>query len=196
MRQSAENLLPVNFPLSLLKTDPESAAAKPLWANLKHPHYLGDQPGLTQTLRWIDAWSTRGKKPCGHEFLDTEVARTASSMRCYRSPIRKKRSRDSGFVRAAPASIGQWGDRCAKWQGASGPLSPEIEQVELLGPWAVARGGISSTLAWTPAPMTIRPPRRKPDLCLPPRLLRQAPSGPSAPCDRISRCFAGWHGGN
>jgi FAD/FMN-containing dehydrogenase len=53
------NLLPVNFPLSLLKTDPAGAAARPLWANLKNPYYLGDQPGLTQTLGWIDAWATQ-----------------------------------------------------------------------------------------------------------------------------------------
>lgn len=53
------NLLPVNFPLSQLKTDPESAAAKLLWKNLKNPYYLGDQPGLTQTLGWIDAWATQ-----------------------------------------------------------------------------------------------------------------------------------------
>jgi hypothetical protein len=52
------NLLPVNFPLSLLKTDPEGAAAKRLLEDLKNPYYLGEQPGLTQTLGWVDAWAT------------------------------------------------------------------------------------------------------------------------------------------
>jgi FAD/FMN-containing dehydrogenase len=53
------NLIPVNFPLSILKTDPESDAAKQLWENLSNPYYIGDQPGLTQTLGWVDAWSTQ-----------------------------------------------------------------------------------------------------------------------------------------
>jgi FAD/FMN-containing dehydrogenase len=53
------NLLPVDFPLSILKTDPDSAAAKQLSENLKNPYYIGDQPGLTQTLGWVDAWATK-----------------------------------------------------------------------------------------------------------------------------------------
>src|ERR1700689_365996 len=46
------NLIPVNFPLDLFKTDPASAAAKLLAENLRNPYYIGDQPGLTQTLGW------------------------------------------------------------------------------------------------------------------------------------------------
>jgi len=53
------NLIPVEFPLSILKTDPGSAAAKQLAANLKNPYYIGDQPGLTQSLGWVDAWATK-----------------------------------------------------------------------------------------------------------------------------------------
>src|SRR5262245_4664739 len=53
------NLLPVNFPLAIFKTDPEGAAAKRLLEELKNPYYLGDQPGLTQTLGWVDAWATQ-----------------------------------------------------------------------------------------------------------------------------------------
>ncbi|MDO8432255.1 MAG: FAD-dependent oxidoreductase [Candidatus Binatus sp.] len=53
------NLIPVNFPLSVFKTDPAGAAAKLLSENLKNPYYIGDQPGLTQTLGWVDAWATR-----------------------------------------------------------------------------------------------------------------------------------------
>jgi FAD/FMN-containing dehydrogenase len=53
------NLIPVDFPLSILKSDPGSAAAKRLSENLRDPYYIGDQPGLTQTLGWIDAWATK-----------------------------------------------------------------------------------------------------------------------------------------
>src|SRR5262249_48307676 len=53
------NLLPVNFPLAICKTDPEGAAATRLLGDLKNPYYLGEQPGLTQTLGWVDAWATQ-----------------------------------------------------------------------------------------------------------------------------------------
>jgi FAD/FMN-containing dehydrogenase len=53
------NLLPVDFPLGILKTDSDSDAAKLLLKNLKNPYYIGDQAGLTETLGWVDAWSTQ-----------------------------------------------------------------------------------------------------------------------------------------
>jgi FAD/FMN-containing dehydrogenase len=52
------NLIRVDFPLSTLRTDPNSDAAKQLVENLKNPYYIGDEPGLTQTLGWVDAWAT------------------------------------------------------------------------------------------------------------------------------------------
>src|SRR5581483_8296966 len=52
------NLLPVNFPLSIFKTNPEGATARRLLEDLKNPYYIGDHPGLTQTLGWVDAWAT------------------------------------------------------------------------------------------------------------------------------------------
>src|SRR5260370_28960523 len=53
------NLIPADFPLSLLKTDPTGAAAKLFAENIRNPYYIGDQPGLTQTLGWVDAWATK-----------------------------------------------------------------------------------------------------------------------------------------
>ena len=53
------NLISVDFPLSVLKTDPSGAAATLLLEDLKNPYYIGDQPGLTQTLGWVDAWATK-----------------------------------------------------------------------------------------------------------------------------------------
>jgi FAD/FMN-containing dehydrogenase len=53
------NLIPVDFPLSVFKTDPSGAAAKLLSENLRNPYYIGHQPGLTQTLGWVDAWATK-----------------------------------------------------------------------------------------------------------------------------------------
>lgn len=53
------NLIPVNFPLSVWKKDPKSAAAEQLASNLKNPYFIGEQAGLTQTLGWFNAWATR-----------------------------------------------------------------------------------------------------------------------------------------
>jgi FAD/FMN-containing dehydrogenase len=53
------NLVPVNFPLSIFKTDPKSAAAQRLAKDIRNPYFIGDQTGLTQTLGWLDAWATK-----------------------------------------------------------------------------------------------------------------------------------------
>ena len=53
------NLIPVEFPLQACIQDADSAACKNLLANIKNPYFVGDQPGLTQTLGWVDAWFTK-----------------------------------------------------------------------------------------------------------------------------------------
>jgi FAD/FMN-containing dehydrogenase len=53
------NLIPVDFPLKACRSAPDSPACKTLFENLKNPYYIGDQPGLTQTLGWVDAWTTK-----------------------------------------------------------------------------------------------------------------------------------------
>jgi FAD/FMN-containing dehydrogenase len=53
------NLVPVDWPLSVLKTDPDGAAAKQLLENIRNPYYVGEQPGLTESLGWVDAWASQ-----------------------------------------------------------------------------------------------------------------------------------------
>jgi len=53
------NLIPVNFPIAALKSDPTSAAATNLIENVKNPYYIGEQPGLTESFGWVDAWATK-----------------------------------------------------------------------------------------------------------------------------------------
>ena len=53
------NLIPVESPLAAFKADPESAAGKQFLENVRNPYYIGDQPGLTQTFGWADAWATQ-----------------------------------------------------------------------------------------------------------------------------------------
>jgi len=53
------NLIPVEFPIDACIKDADGTACKNLIANIKNPYYIGEHPGLTQTLGWIDAWFTK-----------------------------------------------------------------------------------------------------------------------------------------
>jgi FAD/FMN-containing dehydrogenase len=53
------NVIPVDFPLNACLSSPQSAECKALFANLKNPYYIGDNPAVTQTLGWVDAWATK-----------------------------------------------------------------------------------------------------------------------------------------
>jgi hypothetical protein len=57
--QIGGRLIPVNFPLEIFEKSPDSDAAKALAHNLKNPYFISDQPGLTQTLGWVDAWTSK-----------------------------------------------------------------------------------------------------------------------------------------
>jgi FAD/FMN-containing dehydrogenase len=53
------NLIPVDFPINACLSSPQSADCKALFANVKNPYYIGDTPGITQTLGWVDGWATK-----------------------------------------------------------------------------------------------------------------------------------------
>ena len=53
------NLIPVEFPIDACIKDVDGTGCKNLIASAKNPYYIGDQPGLTQTLGWVDAWFTK-----------------------------------------------------------------------------------------------------------------------------------------
>src|SRR5579872_4238406 len=53
------NLIPVQFPLAACEGTSEGAACQDVLKNLDNPYYIGDQPGLTQTLGWANAWTTK-----------------------------------------------------------------------------------------------------------------------------------------
>jgi FAD/FMN-containing dehydrogenase len=58
-REVDGNLIPVEFPLAACVGDAASAACGELIATIKNPYFIGDHPGLTQTLGWVDAWFTQ-----------------------------------------------------------------------------------------------------------------------------------------
>jgi FAD/FMN-containing dehydrogenase len=53
------NLISVDFPASSCISSFDSPACKTLVANIRNPFYVGDTPGLTQTLGWVDAWTSK-----------------------------------------------------------------------------------------------------------------------------------------
>jgi FAD/FMN-containing dehydrogenase len=58
-QQVGGNLIPVQFPLAACQGSSETASCQDVLKNLDNPFYIGDQPGLTQTLGWADAWTTK-----------------------------------------------------------------------------------------------------------------------------------------
>jgi FAD binding domain len=53
------NLLSVDFPIAACTSSGGSVDCKRVLESLKNPYYIGDQPGLTQILGWVDAWATK-----------------------------------------------------------------------------------------------------------------------------------------
>jgi FAD/FMN-containing dehydrogenase len=58
-QQVGGNLIPVNFPLNPCQSDANAPARQALWKDLSNPFFIGDSPGVTQTLGWVNAWSTK-----------------------------------------------------------------------------------------------------------------------------------------
>lgn len=75
------NLLPVDFPLDACIRDVDSSACHSLIANIHNPYYVGDQPGLTQTLGWVDAWFT---KPSVYAVAAQNASHVAAAVRFAR----------------------------------------------------------------------------------------------------------------
>ncbi len=53
------NLMPVESPIAACIDDAAGATCRGLVANIRNPYYIGDQPGLTETLGWVDAWVSK-----------------------------------------------------------------------------------------------------------------------------------------
>jgi FAD/FMN-containing dehydrogenase len=59
LRQSVHGrLIAVKSPLAACRIAPEGTACTELFKELKNPYYIGDQPALTQTSGWFDAWTS------------------------------------------------------------------------------------------------------------------------------------------
>src|SRR5689334_20351859 len=50
------NLVKIESPLVVCRSTPNGPACDELFKSLKNPYYIGDNPALTQTSGWLDAW--------------------------------------------------------------------------------------------------------------------------------------------
>jgi FAD/FMN-containing dehydrogenase len=55
-RQVGGQLIRVQTPLAACADAADNTACQVILKNLKNPYFIGDQPGLTQTSGWADAW--------------------------------------------------------------------------------------------------------------------------------------------
>jgi FAD/FMN-containing dehydrogenase len=58
-RQVGGRLIRVESPLAACMEAPASAACAEVFKALRNPYYLGDEVALTQSLGWVDAWTSR-----------------------------------------------------------------------------------------------------------------------------------------
>jgi FAD/FMN-containing dehydrogenase len=58
-QQVGGRLGPVEFPISACQSSFDSPACRTLVKSIQNPYYVGDQPGLTQTLGWVNAWVSK-----------------------------------------------------------------------------------------------------------------------------------------
>ena len=58
-RQTEGRLIPVRSPLAACARSLQEATCVEFIKRVKNPYYLGDEVGLTQTLGWVDAWTSQ-----------------------------------------------------------------------------------------------------------------------------------------
>ncbi|HEY6432736.1 MAG TPA: FAD-dependent oxidoreductase, partial [Acetobacteraceae bacterium] len=55
----AGNLITVQSPLDACRAAPDGEVCRDLFRELKNPYFIGDSPALTQTCRWVGAWTAQ-----------------------------------------------------------------------------------------------------------------------------------------
>ena len=74
-------LTKVASPLAEAARAPDSPATAELFRNLRNPFFIGDNPALTQTLGWIDAWTS---SPSAYAVAATSAADVSLAVRFAR----------------------------------------------------------------------------------------------------------------
>jgi FAD/FMN-containing dehydrogenase len=58
-RDTGRRLIKINSPLVACRNAPDSPECRDIFKELKNPYYIGDDPALTQTTGWVDAWTSQ-----------------------------------------------------------------------------------------------------------------------------------------
>src|SRR5271165_1434640 len=58
-QRTSGRLIRVRSPLAVCQDAPVGPACRDVIRELKNPYYIGDDPALTQTLGWVDAWTSQ-----------------------------------------------------------------------------------------------------------------------------------------
>ena len=73
-QQIGGRLVAVRSPLAACRDAPVGDACREIFRELKNPYYIGDHPALTQTMGWIDAWSSEPSAYCVAAETAADVA--------------------------------------------------------------------------------------------------------------------------
>ena len=58
-RDVGGRLIRLQSPLGVCQDQPSGAACREIFKELKNPYFIGDDPCLTQTTGWVDAWTSQ-----------------------------------------------------------------------------------------------------------------------------------------
>ena len=90
-------LIELKSPLAASRTAPESAASTRLFKELKNPYYIGDQPALTQTCGYLDAWTST-----------PSVYAVAAATECFRMLAKAIAANDASLYRPTEPANTHW----------------------------------------------------------------------------------------
>jgi FAD/FMN-containing dehydrogenase len=80
-REIGGRLIEVRTPLAACRAAPNSAECSEFFRKLKNPYYIGDEPGLTQTSGWVDAWTSA---PSIYAVAATKTEDVVAAVNCAR----------------------------------------------------------------------------------------------------------------
>jgi len=107
--QVGGNLIEIHSPLDSYKSDPNSESSKELLKSLQNPYFVGDQPALTQSSGWVDAWTSAPSRYCiaAHKTEDVAAAVNFASENNLRLVVKGGGPRYQG-TSSAPDSLLIW----------------------------------------------------------------------------------------
>ena len=68
-------LVRLDDPLAACRQDPGGAACEEFFRTIRNPYFISDDPALTETSGWVDAWTS---KPSAYAVKAREHAKTWS----------------------------------------------------------------------------------------------------------------------